>query len=75
MRDDEVLLEFVPHGKHVRVAAIHASSGMEAVIVGPVSAGEAELSRVAIAKLRFILSRAMAADPGPPAPRRPGRWA
>ncbi|MEC9346204.1 MAG: hypothetical protein VYB54_08250 [Pseudomonadota bacterium] len=75
MDDTEVLLEYMQRGNQVRVAAIHAATGLEAVIVGPRSAGEAELSRVAIDKLRYLLEKQGAKPDTPVAPqRRPGRW-
>ncbi|MBB4304820.1 hypothetical protein GGD81_003884 [Rhodobium orientis] len=47
-----VYFEFVPMGRQVRVAAIDEVTGTEVVIFGPASTSQAELERVAMAKLR-----------------------
>jgi len=53
----EVLFEFVRVGSSVRVSAIDPRSNTEAVVVGPATAGEARLRQIAMAKLRFLLSK------------------
>ena len=54
---DEVLLEFTRFGNAIKVCAVDPKTGTEVVIQGPVTAGEAELKRTAINKLRFVLRR------------------
>ena len=53
----EVIVEFRRIGRSVRVAAVCAVTGREAVIVGPVEAGEEALSRLARQKLARLLER------------------
>ncbi len=53
----EVLLEFRQVGDYVRVAAIDPETNIEVTIVGDPSAGEAELTRVALRKLDYVLTK------------------
>lgn len=55
--EGDVLLEFLRLGATVKVTAIDPRSLVEVSIVGPSSAGEAALRRVAIDKLRYVLKR------------------
>jgi hypothetical protein len=55
---DEVLIEFVVQGSVVRVTAIHAASGAEAVIVGPASAPRAALEAAVSRKLAYVMRKA-----------------
>ena len=55
--EGDVLLEFLRLGATVKVTAIDPKSLVEVSIVGPSSAGEAALRRVAIDKLRYVLGR------------------
>lgn len=57
MKDAEVIVEFVQCGAYVKVSAMHTPTMMEAVIVGPPSAGEVVLRRNALRKLQYILSK------------------
>ena len=50
-RDHGFLIEFVRIGNSTKVSAIDPETGIEVSIVGPTSAGEAILSRNAVAKL------------------------
>ena len=52
----EVLFEFTAIGHSVKVAAIHAASGVEVSVVGPASAARADLERLALQKLRTRLA-------------------
>ena len=54
---DEYLIEFIQVGTSVKVSAIDPVSGREVSIVGPATATCDQLSRVAINKLKFILSK------------------
>jgi hypothetical protein len=49
--DHGYLIEFVRIGNSTKVSAIDPATGVEVSIVGPTSAGEAILSRNAVAKL------------------------
>jgi hypothetical protein len=55
--DDEVILEFLPHGTAVRVSALHVPTLTEVVIQGPAAAGEIALTRAALDKLAWVLAR------------------
>lgn len=52
----EVAFEFVPHGRYVKVSAIDMTTGREVSIVGDAAASEAELQRIALAKLKRALA-------------------
>ena len=65
----EYLIEFIDMGHAVRVAAIDVETGEEVVIQAPKSATEAEMKRVAVAKLDRKLGL-MAKDQ--PKKKRPG---
>lgn len=54
---DEVLFEFVQIGAIMRVTAVHAATGTEAVIQGPVALSQSNLQRAALAKLRYVLEK------------------
>jgi hypothetical protein len=60
-----VYFEFKPMGQQMRVAAIDAGTGIEVVVVAPVSATRSQMQAVALAKLRRRLGEA-----GTPEPRR-----
>ena len=70
--DNEVLLEFHRIGHMVRVSAIDPATGIEAVVSGPASAGEAQLKATAVAKLRWLLRRRAGPGPDGPAGAAPG---
>ena len=53
----EIIFEFVRVGAGVKVTAVDAVSGIEAVIVGDPAAGEAALKRLARQKLDYLLAR------------------
>ena len=53
----EIILEYFPIGKMVRVVAVDVASGLETVIVGPATASRADLERVAVRKLQMMLAR------------------
>jgi hypothetical protein len=54
----EVYFEYRYVGASVRVAAVHAASGIETVVMGPATAAVADLERLALGKLRASLARA-----------------
>ena len=53
----EVLFEFRYVGTMVRVAALHAATGVETVVMGPATAATSDLQRLALGKLRARLAR------------------
>ncbi|MGD9868377.1 MAG: serine hydroxymethyltransferase [Hyphomicrobiales bacterium] len=55
--DGEIYVEFKQVGQIMRVTAIDAASGVEVVIMGPVSASQGDLQKVAVAKLRRRLGQ------------------
>jgi hypothetical protein len=55
---NEVLFEFVQQGRFVRVTAMDPVTKAEAVVVGDAAASPDTLKRVAINKLRFVMTRA-----------------
>jgi hypothetical protein len=61
-RDDadlgEVYFEYRYVGTAVRVAAVHAATGTETVVMGPAHASTADLERLALGKLKAVLARA-----------------
>jgi Domain of unknown function (DUF6898) len=67
----EVLLEYVEMNGSVRACAIDVATGTEICIVGPASAGEAELRRNALARLDYVLRQKSEPRTGP-LDRRPG---
>ena len=54
---DAVILEFVRVGALVRVSAMEPNTLTEVVIYGPAHAGEADLRRLALRKLDYVLGR------------------
>lgn len=54
----EVYFEFAQLGRQMRVAAIDADTGIEVVVITPVSATKFQMQQVALAKLRKKLSEA-----------------
>lgn len=53
----EYLLEFIRQGAYVRVAAVDPATNTEIVLVGSASASKQELTRLAVQKLEYVLSR------------------
>ncbi len=64
MRESDVIIEFVQIGAYVKVSAMHTPTMIEAVIVGPPSAGEYTLQQNALRKLRYLLAKAESAEGG-----------
>jgi hypothetical protein len=52
MADGEILFEFVQMGKQVRVAALDPATGTEVVVIAPLTASQAQMRQLALAKLR-----------------------
>jgi hypothetical protein len=53
----ETIFEIIRIGSAVKVTAIDASTGTEAVIVGDPAASESQLKRLAQQKLDYVLSK------------------
>ena len=53
----EVLLEFVPQGRFVKVIAIDPVSRVEVSVVGDRMSGPETLKRVAVNKLKYVLGK------------------
>ena len=53
----EYLLEFIRQGAYVRVAAVDPVTNTEVVLVGAASVTKQELTRVAVQKLEYVLSK------------------
>ncbi len=64
------LIEYQVLGNSVKVSAIDPATLTEVSIVGPASAGEEELARNAVNKLKFVLAKKNQPPPEPPPPRR-----
>ena len=48
----EVFFEFTAIGRSVKVSALDAATGIEVSVVGPASASQADLQRLALQKLK-----------------------
>lgn len=57
MRDDDVIIEFHPQGRYIKVSAMDPRTLTEVAIVGDPASGEAELRRVVLQKLSYVLER------------------
>ncbi|NWG46605.1 MAG: serine hydroxymethyltransferase [Alphaproteobacteria bacterium] len=57
LRGREILFEFVPVGGLVRVSAIDAATGVEVTLSAPAGGRQADLERIAAAKLAYRLRR------------------
>lgn len=70
MGQGEVYFEFAQLGRQMRVAAIDADTGIEVIVVTPISLTQLQMQQVALAKLRKKL-----ADAAPSPPANPGKFA
>lgn len=52
----EILFEFTALGRQMRVAAIDAKSGIEVVVITPLTVSETQMKALALAKLRRRLA-------------------
>ncbi|HEY8577406.1 MAG TPA: serine hydroxymethyltransferase [Devosia sp.] len=70
MGDGEIYFEFVQVGQQMRVAAIDAFTGVEVIVVTPLSASRQHMQQLALAKLRRRLGEGTdGAEPTPSATR------
>ena len=56
-RPGEVYFEFQQVGHAMRVTAVDAATGLEVVIVGPASASQSDLQKLALRKLEVQLEK------------------
>lgn len=60
----EIIFEFQRVGGYVKVSAVDTETSAEVSIVGPPSAGQVELERLAARKLEYVLAKRAAGRPG-----------
>ncbi len=53
----EVYFEFRPIGNYMRVTAIHAKTGKETYVLGPLNTPRGNLQMLALRKLKTVLDR------------------
>ncbi len=58
-----IIIEFVPVGKFVKVCAICENTGFEVSIVGDPKAAKAELEALAVRKLKYVMAKQDAPSP------------
>lgn len=66
-----VLFEFAQVGQQMRVAAIDEATGIEVILIAPLTATQIQMQQLALAKLRRRLSQ----EPAAPPPGIGGKWA
>lgn len=54
----EVYVEYKQVGQIIKVTAIDAATGLEAVIMGPASTAQTQLQKIAVQKLKMQLKKA-----------------
>lgn len=60
----EIIFEFQRVGGYVKVSAVDTQTSAEVSIVGPPSAGQVQLERLAARKLEYVLQRRAAGQSG-----------
>jgi hypothetical protein len=53
----EVIIEFAPSGKYVKISAMDVQTLVEISIQGPANAGEKVLKRNALKRLEYVLKK------------------
>jgi hypothetical protein len=66
----EILFEFIQVGAQIRVAAVDAATGVEAIVMVPANAMRMDMERLALRKLMRMLEGENDGDPE--APKGPG---
>ena len=56
-RNDGYIIEFITQGRFVKVTAVDPQTGIEASIVGDARENETVLTRHAVRKLEYVLSK------------------
>ena len=64
-RDTGIIVEFIEMGPSVKVSAIDVASGEEVSIIGPATATQAQLEQIAVAKLKYVMSKRSGKNGGP----------
>lgn len=54
----EIYIEYTQVGQIIKVTAIDATTGIEAVIMGPASTEQSQLKKIAVQKLKMIMKKA-----------------
>ncbi len=54
----EIYIEYKQVGQTMKVTAIDATTGTEAVIMGPASTAQSQLQKIAVQKLKMLLKKA-----------------
>ena len=54
----DIIFEFTQIGAQMRVAAIHAKSGTEVILIAPLTATRQQMQQLALAKLRRRMEQA-----------------
>ena len=57
-RPGEIYIEFKQVGQAMKVTAVDAATGIEAVVMGPASAAQTDLQKVAVRKLKAQIDKA-----------------
>lgn len=53
----EVIFEFIPRGRYVKVSAVDPITGIEASIVGDATAPQERLEELALQKLQYVMNK------------------
>jgi len=56
-RREGYILEFISHGRTVKVSAVDPVTGTEVTIVGSAQASQDDLGRLAVRKLEYVLKK------------------
>jgi len=56
-RNRGYIIEFISHGRSVKVSAVDPETGTEVSIVGSLQASQDELSALAVRKLEYVLKK------------------
>ena len=71
----EIYIEYKQVGQAMKVTAVDAKSGIEVVIMGPVSAAQTHLQKIAVQKLEMQLKKETeTSDEEPPSPGPKKGW-
>jgi len=57
MNDDSFIIEFITMGNSVKVSCIDPKTGREVSAIGPRTASQAELSRLAVNKMLYVMKK------------------
>ena len=62
-RPGEIYIEFKQVGNAIKATAVDAATGTEVTVMGPLSATQTDLERIAVRKLKMQLDKAADQDP------------